>query len=460
MAAQAGHLPGGNITYTCQGGNVYTVTLTLFRDCQGAPMISQALSFASDCGTTFVVNALAPGPGTEVSQLCPADLPNSSCNGGPLPGIEVYRYETTLGLAPCDGWTITWSECCRNSSLNVSGNPGMTIEARLNSATAPCNNSPTFTQDVIPYVCVGQPVTYNLGVTEPDGHALRYRLTEARNELGQPVAYLPGYSGQEPFAGMALDSLTGQLTFTPTLLGNIITAVRVDEYDQNGDLAGSVMRDFLFVVVACPNAPPDPAHGQPTLAQGDVVAIDTTAISVCPGAGFCADLTYSDPDAGQTLLLTSNVDAVVPGAQLTSTGSNPLAAVLCVPSAPLAEGTYGFVVTAADDGCPNTALTTYSYTLNVLPDTAAACLSTGIGAIKAPAALIFPSPARDRITVITPDEVQAPLLLIDAQGRLAITARTNGLRTVLDIQALAPGSYTVRTANGPPTVLGGFIKED
>lgn len=443
LSAHAGHLPGGNITYACQGGNVYTVTLTLFRDCQGAAMIPQALTFASDCGTTFVVNALPPGAGTEVSQLCPADLPSSSCNGGALPGIEVYRYETTLGLSTCDGWTISWEECCRNSALNVSGNPGMTIEARLNSATAPCNNSPVFTQDVIPYVCVGQPVTYNLGVTEPDGHSLVYRLIDARDETGASVTYTGGYSGQEPFSGMALDSLTGQLTFTPTLLGNIITAVRVEEYDQDGELTGSVMRDFLFVVVACPNAPPDPSGGTPVYASGDVVALDSTAITACPGAAFCIDLDYSDPDAAQTLLLSSNVDAAVPGALLTSIGTNPVEASICVPSAPLTAGTYAFVVTATDDGCPNTALTTFTYSLNVLPDTAAACLSTGIGHIAAPSLSVYPDPATDRLTLHCDRPAGTPFQVFDAQGRIVRRGQVPGAATIIDVSDLRHGTYTL-----------------
>ncbi len=445
LAARAGHLPGGNITYACQGGNVYTITLTLFRDCQGAPLVPQQLSCVSDCGTSFVLSALPPGTGTEVSQLCPADLPNSTCNGGTLPGIEVYQVETSIGLSTCDGWTISWSECCRSNALNVNGNPGMTIEARLNSATAPCNSSPVFTQDVIPYVCVNQPVTYNLGVTEPDGQSLVYTLIDARDENGVPVNYGGSYSGAEPFTGMAIDSLTGQITFTPTLLGNIVTVVRVDEYDQAGELAGSVMRDFLFVVLACPNTPPDPTSGEILNTTGDVVALDSMGLSVCPGATFCFDAAFTDPDAGQSVLLTSNVATVVPGAQLTTIGTNPSTATICVPAAPLTAGDYPFLISAVDDACPNTALTTYAYTLTVLSANDPACLSTGMDPIAGAGFGLFPSPANDRITVSLPEAQSAFLVITDAAGQMVLRTRATGTSTTLDVSHLAVGSYTLST---------------
>ena len=32
----ATHVPGGNITYECLGGNNYIITLTVFEDCSGS----------------------------------------------------------------------------------------------------------------------------------------------------------------------------------------------------------------------------------------------------------------------------------------------------------------------------------------------------------------------------------------------------------------------------------------
>ncbi|HMC96831.1 MAG TPA: hypothetical protein VKG92_04220, partial [Flavobacteriales bacterium] len=49
-AARAMHLPGGTITYRCTGNNYHEITLTLYRECSGAAMVSQTLQFHNDCG--------------------------------------------------------------------------------------------------------------------------------------------------------------------------------------------------------------------------------------------------------------------------------------------------------------------------------------------------------------------------------------------------------------------------
>ena len=49
----ATHVPGGNITYKCVGGNNYIVTLTVFEDCSGAvtvPNTPQTLTVSNSCG--------------------------------------------------------------------------------------------------------------------------------------------------------------------------------------------------------------------------------------------------------------------------------------------------------------------------------------------------------------------------------------------------------------------------
>lgn len=450
VASFAGHLPGGNITYACTGPDEYTVTLTLFRDCGGAALLPQALTFTSDCGSSYTLNALPVGGGTEVSQLCPADLPNSSCNGGPLPGIEVYTVAATAFMGACDGWTISWHECCRTASLNVDGNPETYIEARLNSATAPCNNSPVFTQDVIPYVCVNQPVNYNLGVTEPDGDVLRYRLIDARGYSGGPVpvVYQAGYSGAEPWTGMAIDSLTGQIAFTPTLLGNIFTVVRVEEYNANGDLVGSVMRDFPFVVINCPNNAPDPAAGELVNVSGALTSTANSA-EMCRNGTLCFDLIFTDADSTQTLTVTTNIGSVLPEATVQVNGNNPSTASVCFTPDSTDAGIYPFLVTVEDDGCPNTALTTYPYTVTILSDTSANCTSTGIVTMATSDILLAPQPSTGELTV-QGNALHAGnrIEVYDALGSLRWTHTLPAEQpaTIVLPRSLADGRYFLRVA--------------
>ncbi len=448
--AFAGHLPGGNITYECVGAGQYEVTLTLFRDCGGNELIDQALKFASDCGTSFTVPALPVGTGTEVSQLCPAQLPLSSCSGGDLPGFEVYQVVTTVPLGPCNSWTISWNECCRTTSLNLSGNPGTYVEARLNNASAPCNNSPVFTQDVVPYVCVNEPVNYNLAVTESDGHMLRYRLIDARqHEIPVNVQYANGLSGIEPYPGLEIDSLTGQITFTPTAQGKIFVAVLVDEYLSNGVWIGSVMRDFPFEVIACANQAPDPAAGEIIGLTGDPETTGPMSFTMCSYGAFCFDAEFTDADDTQSISLTSNVNTVLPGATFSFTGTNPAVATICWEGTGLPAGDLGFVITAEDNACPNTGLTTFAYSISVIPDNEGECLGTSTGIIERAGMLrLTPVPATDQLWVAHDLDRPVPIRIVDLNGRIVLERTIPAGRVPLDVTALAPGAYVCEYALG------------
>jgi hypothetical protein len=372
--SQANHFSGADISYQCLGGDQYLVTLDLFRDCTGFMMVPQTLTFTSDCGSNFSVNNIPVTPGTEVSQLCSSQLGNSSCNGGALPGIEHYVFQTTVNLPACSNWTISWNICCRNSTVNLNGAPGMYVEAVLDDATAPCNNSPVFNDQSIPYVCVNQPVFYNYGVTEPDGDSLVYSLINARFYAPPPtsITYNPGFTGASPIPGVTLDPATGQLVFTPTLIGNYVVVVLVEEYDSMGNLIGTVMRDQMFVVLNCTGSVPVTA-GLTNNTGG--LLTSPNSIAVCDGESFCVDVVFSDPDAGTTLQVISNALLLLPGATFTVSGTNPATATLCW-TGDAANSPVNVLVTADDGACPveNTASTS----INIITDAGSSVLDPGL----------------------------------------------------------------------------------
>ena len=43
---------------------------------------------------------------------------------------------------------------------------------------------------------------------------------------------------------LILQEKLGEITFTPTIQGNFVVVVLIQEYDANGNLVGSVMQDF------------------------------------------------------------------------------------------------------------------------------------------------------------------------------------------------------------------------
>ncbi len=378
--AKASHIAGGDISYTCLGGNQYQINLNLFVDCLGFdPGAQQTIDFTSTCGGTASIQVDVTNPGgTEISQLCPSQINNSTCHGGNLPGMWVFHFTGTVTLSPvCDTWTMSWTTCCRNAAilnLQNASSSGSYIQATLNSATSACNNSPSFTSQPIPYVCANQVVNYNYGVVEIDGDSLYYSLIGAMDAGAVNLPYSTGYSAATPIPGITINPLTGLLTFTPTTLGNFVVVILVQEYDHQGHLIGTVMRDIQFIVQSCSNNVPNPAPiaGGITGLTGTAVQTGQYSLEMCEGSTFTFNATYTDADAGDVLSLVSNIATVLTGSTLTTSGTNPLTATISW-TAPggSANTNTSFSVTVNDGACPVTGQQTFVYDINVQPRTLA-----------------------------------------------------------------------------------------
>lgn len=448
---QANHLPGGNITYRCTGDNNHEVTLTVYRECSGAAMIPQTLQFSNDCGVDFDITGLTPIETIDVSPLCGDSIALSTCNGGSSIGMQAFIYQINLFLSPCNSWTIGWAICCRNPSVNVQNTPGIWIEARLNNALASCDASPVFNDLPVPFVCVNQPVSYDCGTVDADGNTVRYRFIDAQfsSPTPTPVSYAPPYTGVEPFTGMEIDSITGMITFTPTLIGYIVTAVLVDTYDVNGQWIGSVMRDYPFVVRACSNTAPPAATGDMIGTTGNATLDDDHTLRVCRGAPFCVDAVFTDPDAGQVLTLTSNVSTVFPDALFNAIGTNPATASICSDGLFVDPGTYYITITARDNACPVRGEQHYVYTVIVEDATGPACLGLGMQRIGGDALSISPNPTNGTVIVEGSRADRADLL--DMQGRSVWSASRSAVSGPWSLQlptAIANGSYLLLTWEG------------
>ena len=325
--ARATHISGGEIYYDCLGGNQYRITLVVYRDCAGIQLDnSYPLDIQSPCGPPTTMTVTTPG-GVEISQLCDLELPNSTCNGGSLPGIQQFIYTGTVTLPPCDSWTISWTKNWRNgaiANLMQPGNKNVYIEAKLNNLIAPCDDSPQFTNTAIPYVCAGYPISYSYGAYDPAGDSLTYTFISAMNTGAVNLPYVAGFSGTEPITGITLDPHSGQVNFTLNQTGNWVVVVRVDQYDENGNWIGSVMRDMQFIAYPCTNIPPDPATGIVDNLSGLATQTGPRAIEICESGDFCFDAVITDANANNVITATSNVTQNLPGATFSYTGTNPI----------------------------------------------------------------------------------------------------------------------------------------
>ncbi len=354
---QASHISGGDISYECVGQDSFLVTLKLFRDCAGIPApTTGAMTFTSSCGGS-VAATLVNTSSSEVSQLCPTQIPNSTCNGGSLPGLQEYIYSGLVVLSPaCNSWTMAWSACCRNNTVtNVSPN-GTYIYSTLYSGVDSCNSSPYFTSAPVPFVCLNQPVNYNFGVIEPDGDSIVYFLSPGFEAATTLVTYLGAYTYTQPIAGanMVMNSSNGQLTFTPTVIGIYVVVVRVEEYDRaTGVIKGTTIRDIQVVVQNCTNNSPVINTGGIYNYSGAGARIDSSNVEVCAGDSFSFDLAVSDADATDTVSISNNLGQVFNNnITVTSTSGNP--AVMHVSGiAPIGFPVNNqFTITGADNSCP------------------------------------------------------------------------------------------------------------
>src|SRR5690606_32405439 len=291
LKSMATHMSGGEIYWECIGPNQYRIKLVVYRDCAGINVDpSYNLQLTSPCGNRNLT--VTTTGGIEISQLCDLELPNSTCNGGTLPGIQQYEYSGVITLPPCDSWSIRWTNIYRNNAIVNLTNPGtreMFIESVMNNAAAPCNDSPEFTNTAIPYVCLGYPVTYSYGAYDPEADSLSYSLIGARMAGGAAIPYVVPHTPVEPIPGMVLDPTTGLIEFTLSTAGNWVVVVQVTQYDDNGNVIGTIMRDMQFVAYPCSNIPPDPATGLVDGLTGTANQTGPRSVQVCRSGDFCFD---------------------------------------------------------------------------------------------------------------------------------------------------------------------------
>ena len=362
FTATASHVQGGNITYRCLAGNQFEVTLALYRDCAGvaAPTSVSINRRSVSCGVNanFVLNAVA-GTGIEVTPVCPSSA--TQCTGGTLPGVQEYIYKGIVTLPPCADWVLSYTLCCRNASIGTIVSPSaqnMYIEATLNNLAFPCNDSPTFTNRPVPFVCVGQPYCFNNGSIDPDGDSLSYTLIPPRHTATVNVTYLPGFSATQPLTSAppcTFNPLTGDMCVTPTMIQVSVFTVLVKEW-RGGILVGSVMRDVQIRTIACTN-------NNPYLNGINNTGVYT--LNACLGAPITFNIPSFDVNASQNVVLTWN--AGIAGATFNpGTGSRPTGVFTWTPTlADVGSVPHCFTVTVTDNNCPLFGSQTFSFCITV-----------------------------------------------------------------------------------------------
>lgn len=380
--AVATHVSGGEITYTSLGANQYKVVLINYWDCTAFdPGTSLAVTANNTCGLSSVNFTVSLDTAYSISQVCPSAL--TTCNGGTLPGYKKNVYSAVVTLpGVCNQWTFEHISCCRNTSININTQPSYTFYATLNNLIAPTNNSPYFTSQPLPFFCIGQTVSYSPGVIEQDGNTLLFSFVSAMDGSSTiPAVYVAGYSGTAPIQGITIDSTTGLIQFTPTIIGNFVVAYKVTEKNANGIVIGTVVRDIQIVVVNCTNQViPSNSGGISNLVGTGASVTGAHSMQVCENIPFSFQMSFTDPDATDILSYTSNISQVLPGSIITSSGTNPIQITVGWTAPPGSAGwNTTFALTISDNACPVTGQQTINYIIDVLAATNAGSNTTKCG---------------------------------------------------------------------------------
>ncbi len=390
LGAKANHIFGGELFYKHVSGNTYTITLVMYGDCgTNAPQVFNSLHTATpqiiirngSTPTGSITLAIAD-TGVEVTPVCAAEVNNTICKGGSIPGVTRFEYKGNYTFPSASAnWKIIFDGTLSNSSAGrssnmtniISGTSVMRLECLLNNTTAN-NNTATLTTIPTPFYCINKTQQYNPGATDIDGDSLTFQLVPGYEAGGGPGApqqyatYLAGYTYNNPVhtaaGGFSFDGVTGQFNFTPDLAQNSLVVMQVNEY-RNGVLVGSMMREMTFVVLpTCNNTPTTGAIAP--LADANV-SPDGSKIAICTGQqqlqftinatdidGDKINITYSGLPPGSTFTVFNNNTQTASGQFTWNTVNTP-------------PGNYTFYVTYTDDGCPLSSKQTVAYTVSIIP---------------------------------------------------------------------------------------------
>jgi hypothetical protein len=375
-SVNANHVLGGNLTWDCLGGNQYTITMQIYKDCFGAsPALSSENLFVFPTGCALspqniTLNLLST---SEISNLCASELPSSSCVGGLSPGTQMLTYQATVTLSPGCTWEVIWNEGDWNyfNNINYSSLPDAYLNALIN--TNYCADSPVITSMQVPYVCRNNGVFIHTPTVTPSaGITASYALsvpqtTGATLDAGINV---PGYVNA---LGATVNATTGAVSINTNGIpvGNFIVTVEIT-LTQGGNVVGTYYENMVFVIRDC-------AITLTTFATPEIQSINiptiqggAATINACSGDSVCFTVSASNTNLYRAITITSTWSAGLnvgtPVFTQSTVNYNPASATFCFTAQPAMVGVAHTInFHAEDNACTAPQSDDQVVTVNVFP---------------------------------------------------------------------------------------------
>ncbi len=373
---------GGNITWNCLGGDQYTIALNVYVDCYGLATSTSAfpqsvdLVFFPGAGcTSSAFSASADSTTmTEISDLCPTELVNSSCNNPASAnlGVKKITYETQVTLASGCVWTaafngLDWSFYFENTNPVFLQDAYITSE--INTAAATCglvDILPDVDGGYISYFCAQAPSEHDIEIDLPAGVTASYAFGTPFTS-GASANSPTALSGFNIPAGLTINATTGLLSWTPPALPAnsppLVYIIPVDiELNAGGTYVGTIQYNITLAVRDCSltdtafDAVPVTAFGA-DVTYTDNPGATNDVLEVCAGNLLTFTVQASNVNLSRNITITYAFDPPAPGlAALTMVQSSlapGIANFELQTTAAMASATpYTLTLHAQDDACP------------------------------------------------------------------------------------------------------------
>ena len=295
------HLMGGQIVANYissdSNGSQYALELTAYRDTAGIQMglAAEFQIFEQDTSGNwnYLFNSTVIYDSTSGSLLGSVQT---------VYGVEIYTFNDTITLPGNGYYAIRWSECCRNGAIINMSNPlneSMKLLTYITVDSTNPNSSPSYLTPPVAYLPVHTAWQYNPLPFDPDGDSLVWNLQVPLDDNGTVSGYefLSDSIYSDTNGVFALDSVTGSLSWSASLVGHFVASFVIDEY-RNGVKIGEMRRDMQFIVV------PDTSNNMPNISNMQSVPTNSGGypyVKINPGQNYQLHLLANDADVNDVL---------------------------------------------------------------------------------------------------------------------------------------------------------------